>query len=361
MKILYLYSEISPYNIPVFKCLTQAYGATIHVVHWDHKKLTPFAPSPIENVFYYKRSHYSTEQIYELAKTIDPDIVYVSGWMDKGYLPIARRFRARGTPVVTGFDDQWVGNLRQRVGVLVFRLYLERCFSHAWVSGPRQYEFVRRLGFDTSHIVFDLYSCDYDLFNEVGNVLDHKRTDYPGCFLFVGRFTHVKGIDLLVKAYQIYQKSFGGDWKLICVGNGDLRYLLESEPGIEVKDFANQQELAELCRRSGVFVLPSRREPWGVVVHEFGAAGLPLLLSDAVGAKTLFLIEGHNGYSFASNSTETLSKAMFALSRKSADELWQMGENSRRLASRITPAISAANLISVVPEYRNEGGRSWCS
>jgi glycosyltransferase involved in cell wall biosynthesis len=207
--------------------------------------------------------------------------------------------------------------------------------------------------------VFDLYSCDYDLFNKVSDALDHKHTDYPGYFLFVGRFTHVKGIDILLKAYQIYQKSFGGDWKLICVGNGDLGHLLESEPGIEVKDFANQQELAELCGRSGVFVLPSRHEPWGVVVHEFAAAGLPLLLSDKVGAMSSFFIEGFNGLSFTNNSIEALCEAMVVLSRKADQELWQMGENSRRLASRITPATSAANLISVVPEYRNEGRRAW--
>ena len=353
MRILYLYSEIGPYNIPVFKCLTQSHGASVHVVSWDHKKLTPFVPPPVENVFYYKRAHYSTEQIYELAQTIDPDVIYVSGWMDKDYLPTARRFRARGRPVVTGFDDQWVGNLRQRMGVLAFRLHYKRYFSHAWVSGPRQYEFARRLGFDNRHILFDLLTCDYSLFDEVAKTLIEKRTNYPKSFLYVGRFSPVKGIDILVKAFQEYRRAFNGDWTLICVGSGELRHLMENEPGVEVIDYMNQRELANLCARAGVFVLPSRHEPWGVVVHEFATAGLPLLLSDNVGAKATFFIEGFNGISYANNSTDALSRAMLVLSEETDSELWQMGENSRKLASRITPAISAASLVSIVPELRN--------
>lgn len=347
MKILYLYSEIGPYNIPVFKCLTQSHGATIHVVHWDHKKLKPFVPPSIEDVSFYKRSQYSPDRIFELAQAIDPDVIYVSGWMDKGYLPTARRFRTRGIPVVAGFDDQWVGNLRQRTGVLAFRLYLWRYFSHAWVAGPRQYEFARRLGFDSRHILYDLLTCDYYLFDEIAETRREMRSSYPRSFLYVGNFRAIKGTDVLVEAYKSYHKTFAGDWTLICVGNGELRHLLASEPGIEVIDYMDQREFAKLCMRAGVFVLPSRHDQWGVVAHEFAAAGLPLLLSDNVGAKATFFIEGFNGISYSGNSANDLSRAMAVFSKKADSELRQMGENSRKLAGRITPATSAANLISV--------------
>lgn len=354
MKLLFLYSEIGPYNIPVFKCLTQFHGARVHVISWDHKKLTPFVPPRVENVFYYKRSHYSTEQIYELAQKINPDIIYVSGWMDKGYLPTARRFKAQGIPVVVGFDDQWIGNLGQRLGVIAFRLYFKRFFSYAWVSGPRQYEFARRLGFNNKHILFNLLTCDYKLFDEASKTLANKRESYPKSFLYVGHFSTVKGTDILVEAFRNYRRELKGNWKLICVGTGELYHLVENEPGVEAIDYINQRELAALCARSGVFVLPSRHEQWGVVVHEFATAGLPLILSNNVGAKDTFFIEGFNGISYANNSAAALSRAMLIMSKKSDSELYQMGENSHRLASRITPSISAASLISVLPRFRND-------
>ena len=34
----------------------------------------------------------------------------------------------------------------------------------------------------------------------------------------------------------------------------------------------------------GAFVLPSRKEPWGVVVQEAAAARMPVICSDSVGA-----------------------------------------------------------------------------
>ncbi|MCD6298836.1 MAG: glycosyltransferase [Deltaproteobacteria bacterium] len=349
MKILFLYSEIGPYNIPIFRSLTQTYGASVHVVHWDHKKLKPFVPPPVDNVFYYKRSQYSAEQIYELAQSIDPVIIYVSGWMDKGYLPTAQHFKARGIPVVAGFDDQWSGNIRQRLGILIFRLYLKRCFSHAWVAGPRQYEFARRLGFDNAHILFDMLTCDYNLFSCAAEAIDSKRLNYPESFLYVGNFSKIKGTDILVRAFQQYRRVFNGTWTLICIGNGPLRHLLENESAIEVMDYMSQPDLVNLCARAGVFVLPSRHEQWGVVVHEFATAGLPLLLSDNVGSKATFFIDGFNGVSFSDNSIDALCEAMLILSGKPSSELCQMGENSRRLASRVTPSISAASLMSILP------------
>lgn len=46
--------------------------------------------------------------------------------------------------------------------------------------------------------------------------------------------------------------------------------------------------MTNLMKQCGVFILPSRIEPWGVVVHEFSAAGFPLLLSDQVGSAESF-------------------------------------------------------------------------
>ena len=44
------------------------------------------------------------------------------------------------------------------------------------------------------------------------------------------------------------------------------------------------EDLLAFMSTGKAFVLPSTFEPWGVAVHEFAAAGYPLILSDAVGA-----------------------------------------------------------------------------
>jgi len=348
MRILYLYAELMGYQIPVLREYVKKYNAEIHVVHWDHRKLTPYKPPQLGNVTYYNRSRLTTDKLRRLAGDLDPDIVYITGWQDKGYLPIARMLRKRGIPVVTGFDDQWKGTVKQRVASFVGPRILRRYFSHAWVAGPYQFEYAKRLGFKNNEIIFNLLSGDTALFNKGAEYLDEKKREYPRTFLFVGRFANSKGIDILADAFKRYRTQCEGEWELICIGNGELRHLLDNVPGIEVMEFSRQDRLVEVTRRAGIFVLPSRFDQWGVVVHEFASAGLPLILSENVGASAMFLIEGFNGVKVRHHSSENLAMAMYDMSKKSSAELVEMGENSCVLSERINPAIVAASFLSVL-------------
>jgi glycosyltransferase involved in cell wall biosynthesis len=347
-RILYLYSELAPYNIPVIRQLVAEYRAEFHIVSWNDDKLKPYEPPPIAGVRYYPRSEFTAAGILKLAKRLAPSLVYVSGWMDKDYLSTARHFRSTGVPVVCGFDDIWVASVRQRLGTLAYPLLYGSAFSHAWVAGPRQYQFAKRLGFSDQNTIFDLLTCDYPLFAGAGSRVEEKRAAYPKQFLYVGNFRRVKGVDVLIKAFRRYKSDHGGAWNLLCVGNGELLGMLEGQPDVDVRGFASQDELVSLCASAGAFVLPSRHDQWGVVVHEFASAGLPLLLSENVGAKSTFLIEGFNGTGYAGNSPLELAAAMARISSKTPDELVAMGRNSTVLASRITPTTSAANLMSVL-------------
>lgn len=348
MKILYLYAELMGYQIPIFKEYINKYNANVHIVHWDQKKLTPYTPPELKNVFYYNRSEFSIKQLKELAAKINPDIVYISGWQDLGYLKIARILKSKNIPVVCGFDDQWIGSLRQKFASLFTPYILQLFFSHAWVAGPYQYEYAKKLGFKKNKIIYNLLSGDTLMFAEGYNYLINKTENYPKTFLYVGRFNIVKGIDILIEAYNIYIKKYKGKWDLICIGNGNLKYLLQNKPGIKVLDFLNQEELVKTSKIAGALILPSKFEPWGVVVHEFAAAGLPLLLSENVGANPTFLIKNFNGLIFKNNSALNLAEAMYIMSNKNNDELIKMSKNSYLLSQKISPEISAASFMSIL-------------
>ena len=136
IKILYLYSELVGYQIPIFKEYVNTYDAQVHVVSWDKKKLKPYTPSEIKGVTYYKRSSFSRHDLLNFVLELKPDIIYISGWMDKGYLYVTKQLKRKGVPIVTAFDDMWIGTFRQRVGSLIFPFYFRKYFSHAWVAGP---------------------------------------------------------------------------------------------------------------------------------------------------------------------------------------------------------------------------------
>lgn len=346
MKILYLYTEAMGYTLATIKALI-ATGAEVHLVFHDHTKQTPYQLPNIPHISIYKRSQMSDADLFRLATELHPDITQVSGWVDKGYLAVAKQLRSRGAIVVTGLDNQWQGTLRQYGAVLLSRFgYLARYFSHVWVAGAYQYELARRLGFSQKQIVFDLYCADLILFHAAyTRSYASKHRHYPHRFLFVGRFAAVKGLDILIRAWQSLN-GVRGDWELYLIGSGPLRDTLPAIAGVVIKDFMQPEQLIAEVAEAGCFVLPSRSEPWGVVVHEFCAAGLPMILSDVVGAASSFLIPGLNGFHFQSGDAAALAARMRQIMATSEKGLIDMATASHQLSHRISPETSAHNLLS---------------
>jgi glycosyltransferase involved in cell wall biosynthesis len=85
-----------------------------------------------------------------------------------------------------------------------------------------------------------------------------------------------------------------------------------------------------------------------VVVHEFTTAGLPLILSEHVGARPQFLIDGLNGHTFFNDSAEELAAKMHQIANLTNDRLMQMAKISATLAQRVTPSLAAASFISAL-------------
>ena len=117
-----------------------------------------------------------------------------------------------------------------------------------------------------------------------------KKKKYPYKFLYVGRFEKVKGIENLKKAWNELSK-LNHNWSLTLVGNGSYQSKFDNYNNVDVINFLQPEKLIEVVADCGCFVLPSNYEAWGVVVHEFSAAGMPLILSNKIGSKSMFLIE----------------------------------------------------------------------
>lgn len=115
--------------------------------------------------------------------------------------------------------------------------------------------------------------------------------------LCVARLAPEKGLDTLVRAV-----AAAGDDRLVLVlvGDGPERASLESlarDQGVRLVLAGDRpwERVAETYVAADVFALLSDREPWGVVVNEAAACGLPLVLSDRVGAAADLLLDGENG------------------------------------------------------------------
>ena len=93
------------------------------------------------------------------------------------------------------------------------------------------------------------------------------------------------------------------------------------------------EELPRYYGISDIFVLTSIYEPWGVVVNEAMASGLPIILSDKVGCRGELLREGENGFYFHSGNWKDLSLQIERFIGK-PEMMLKMGLNSRMLIKK---------------------------
>jgi glycosyltransferase involved in cell wall biosynthesis len=170
-------------------------------------------------------------------------------------------------------------------------------------------------------------------------------------FIYFGRLSAEKGIDDLLQALRLVRARMPGA-RLDLVGAGPLEGLLRArvvELGLADAVVLHRArplaELVPMLYRSVAMVVPSHREPWGLVVNESLSYGCPVVVSDRCGCVPELVIEGVTGYSYPCGNIERLSEAMLAVVRLSTD---RPATASRCLAlmAGYTPEQAAARILS---------------
>ncbi|NND77599.1 MAG: glycosyltransferase family 4 protein [Flavobacteriales bacterium] len=345
-KILFLHSELAKYFIASLKELSKK--AEVHVVHWPINSEAPFKFDKDREINYYPKHEFTSEQLLALCQDISPDMVIVSGWRDKEYMSIIKELVQ--VPVrVMSLDNPWAGKVKQRIWSALSRKSLLPFFTHCWVAGERQRTYARKLGFKENRILDKLYSADSELFERVNQIRVSKTTkERAKRFVYIGRYSEEKGIDILFDAFLDYSKKPENDWELWCLGTGPLFDQKPEHERIKHFGFVQPEDMPKILEEVDAFVLPSIFEPWGLVAHEMAAAGLPMILTDKVGATEEFLVDGKNGFLVVPGSKNELRVAMEKITQLSEKEYVEMSKVSSELSKRQSPAIWADNVMELL-------------
>jgi glycosyltransferase involved in cell wall biosynthesis len=341
--VLFLSSVFSHYFDACLAKFSRLFNADIHVVHWPSTIEFPYLPETAGII--YRKKPEQVKELLDYAFQIEPDCIYVPGWMDKDYLKVAKQFRRTGIPIICGIDSQWKGSVKDHLKSLLRQKVSQRFFSHAWVAGTPQYEMARRLGFSPSTILEGLYTADSDLFqcDSQANSEDEIRR-----LLFVGRLVEIKQPVQLANAFISAQKNSAKPWKLTICGTGPLASEIPKSPKIETPGFINPFELAAVIKKHDACVLPSIEEPWGVAIHEYAACGKPIIASKNCGAVSRLLVDQFNGYVVDYSQHSALENSLIRLFETNTDTLTQMGQRSQILSQFNSTALWAYRLRSIL-------------
>jgi glycosyltransferase involved in cell wall biosynthesis len=134
--------------------------------------------------------------------------------------------------------------------------------------------------------------------------------------LHIGKFEHKKSQDVILHAFKRLLESHP-DCSLVLIGaDGPLlrqtRALIQElglEKQVELHVNVPHDQLPRFMEKAELFILPSRVEPFGIVLLEAGAAGLPVVATQVGGIPELIEHE-RTGLLISPDSVEELALAM---------------------------------------------------
>jgi 1,2-diacylglycerol 3-alpha-glucosyltransferase len=294
--------------------------------------------------------------VWSRLNRLQPSSVLVPGWAAAPAIAAAlwaklHRRRSILMTETTEADYRRVWWKELPKGVIIRLL-----FDSAIVGGKPHARYLERLGVSPGRIA-PYYDVVDNRFYEQETACARRSPESRQAkglpnqyFLYVGRLAAEKNVSTCLRAFARYRAQ-GGSWQLVLVGDGPERQALEQQARdagirdqVTFAGLQNARETAICYAHAGCFLLPSTREPWGLVVNEAMASGLPVIVSKRCGCAEDLVESGANGYLFDPESETELADRMLAVGNLSQDALRAMGRRSQEIISSYSPDHWAAEV-----------------
>ena len=116
--------------------------------------------------------------------------------------------------------------------------------------------------------------------------------------------------------------------------------------------FQNQRQLKMYYKKSDIFILPSRLEPWGLVINEAMASSNAIICSDCVGSSFDIVKKNLNGFTFKTGSYVDLAKRIEFFINKKNISTYQ--KNSYKIISKWSFAEGLNGLKKAIKFIKNK-------
>ena len=253
-------------------------------------------------------------------------------------------------PVFFRAESNLVCTSRGMLKDCFIRWLLRHSSALLWISSDNR-DYYLHYGASEKQLFFVPYAVDNQHFRKRSEEAKEQvpalkrelglSEDLP-VILYAGKLLKRKNPMLLLQAYRLLSQ----DGKtpppvyLIYVGDGEERSTLGKsivdlgwQSHVKVLGFKNQSQLPLYYTLCDLFVVPSHKEPFGLVINEAMNAGKAIISTNEVGASRDLVYDGINGFVVPAGNVKALSEALRrAISDKK--RLQQMGSESLKIIDK---------------------------
>lgn len=273
-----------------------------------------------------------------------PDLVAVPGWSDPAALAALAWCRRRRVPAIV-MSDSTRHDAPRRAGREACKRAVLRMADAAFTAGAPQRDYLRGLGVPPGRIFLGYDAVDNAHFADGADLArssagaTRAALGLPERYLLAAnRFVAAKNLPRLLEAQaRTVARLSPAALPLVLVGSGPGEAALrrraaapDLEGNVIFRPFARYPELPALYGLADGMVLASTSEPWGLVINEAMAAGLPVLASTRCGAAEDLVTEGETGFRRDPFDTGALADGLARLGALDPAARRAMGTAARR-------------------------------
>jgi glycosyltransferase involved in cell wall biosynthesis len=364
VKTAILFDNFGPYHAARLAAAArtcQLLAIQVHARSREYEWLPPRLPSTLSSVTIESpggsslNRHGAIAKLWTALTDFAPDSVFVPGWSNRHSLAALDWCVRNATPAVVMSESTSIDLPRCRVKEWLKSCIVSMC-SAALVGGSLQAKYVTALGMPADRVFFGYDVVDNDYFKKQ---TERVRTESGQLraesglpehyFLWSARFVRSKNLSYLIREYASYHatadtaRTSQCPWALVILGDGPERRLLEEQisrlqldKSILLPGFKQYAELPIYYGLASTFIHASTSEPWGLVVNEALACGLPVLVSDRCGCTQELVRPGCNGFAFNPGEPGQLTKLMLLLSSCDEERI-RLGKGAASQISRWGP------------------------
>jgi 1,2-diacylglycerol 3-alpha-glucosyltransferase len=302
-----------------------------------------------------------------------PDVLCLVGYVRPESMAAANWARRQRRPAILLSESQAIDRPRIWWKEL-FKMQRTRQFDAALVGGPAHRNYLVRLGMPSDRIALGYNAVDNGYFAIETQRWRNSATGRAGVpavpyFLTVCRFAPEKNLVRLIRAFTRYREQSNplSAWDLVLCGDGPGAVEVENAiarsgcaAAVHRPGFLQADALTRWYAHAEAFVLPSLSEPWGLVVNEAAASGLPLLVSARAGCAATLVPEpeGTTGGQFNPLDIEEMTTKLAWIAGLPAEDRRAMGQRAAHVVADWGPDRFAQGVVEAIKLARTKMPRA---